>query len=82
MQPMFPRDGREVACFAPALPPMFSRTYGVPATGASAKAPLARDVQLQLHAGVVVFDMECIHDNPRGSYQACGLVETSNQWES
>lgn len=80
MQQVFLRAGRE-ACFAAPLPPMFSHTYGVPVTGASAQAPLARDVQLQLHAGVVVFDMECIHDNPRGSYQACGLVETSNQWE-
>ena len=80
MQPMFLRDGRE-AGFAPPLPPMFSHTYSVLATGAPAQAPLARDVQLQLRAGVVVFDMECIHDNPRGSYLAQGLVETFDQQE-
>ena len=80
MQPMFLRAGREES-FALPLPPMFSHTYGVPATGAAAQAPVARDVQLQLHAGVVVFDMECIHNHPRGSYVARGIVETSNQWE-
>ena len=80
MQPMLLRAGRE-ASFAPPLPPMFSHTYGVHATGAAAQAPLARDVQLQLRAGVVVFDMECIHDNPRGSYLAQGLVETFDQQE-
>ncbi|CAE7235260.1 SLC4A10 [Symbiodinium sp. CCMP2592] len=71
-------EGKEVKI----IPPLYSLAVGIgEALQGMFWAPLARDVQLQLHAGVVVFDMECIHDNPRGSYQACGLVETSNQWE-
>ena len=80
MQPMFLRAGHEES-FAQPLPPMFSHMLGVPAAGATAQAPVARDVQLQLRAGVVVFDMECIHNHPRGTYLAANIVETSDQWE-